>query len=57
LANSGHKSAAISLARQMKKSGNYSAPAMDTMIARLRPQHNPTAGGLASDTKLRLKNL
>ena len=57
LANSGHKSAAISLARQMKKSGNYSAPAMDTMIARLRPQHNSTVGGLASDTKLHLKNL
>jgi hypothetical protein len=36
LANKGHKSSAISLARQMKRSGNYSAVAMDTMIARLR---------------------
>jgi len=65
LANSGHKSAAISLARQMKKSGNYSALAMDTMIARLQPPKDSKESctnsvwrrTLASDTKRHLKNL
>lgn len=36
LANQGRKSSAIRLARQMKRSGDYSAFAMDAMIARLK---------------------
>ena len=56
LANSGHKSAAIRLARRMKNSGNYSALAMDTMIARMSPESecgNPGAKHICSGTSCR----